>query len=70
MLRILEIAWLIFAISGAGLGLYKLYTEGVSESLFFLFFTLVATVFYVIRRKQRIAMEKENQGVKDASVKS
>ncbi len=61
MFRILEIAWLIFAISGACLGIYKLSMEGISESLFFFFFTLIAVVFYFIRRKQRIAMEKENQ---------
>ena len=70
MLRVLEIAWLIFAVTGASLGVYKLTTEGVSESLFFLFFTIVAAIFYFIRRKQRIAMEKESKGFKDASVKS
>jgi|GEM_PF-479959 len=70
MLRILEIAWLVFAVTGAGLGVYKLTTEGISESLFFLFFTLVATIFYIIRRKQRIAMDRESREMNDASVKS
>jgi hypothetical protein len=70
MLRILEIAWLIFAVTGAGLAVFKLFTEGVSESLFILPFTLVAAVFYFIRRKQRIAMERESRTVKDASLKS
>ena len=67
MFRILEIAWLLFTLAGATLGVYKLSTEGISESLFFFFFTLIAGIFYFIRRKQRIAMEKENQGMNSSS---
>lgn len=67
MLRILEIAWLIFAILGASFGFYKLTTEGVSESLFVFFFTLIAFVFYLVRRKQRIAMDKENGNTNSSS---
>lgn len=69
MLRILEIAWLIFAITGALFSVYKLVTDGYSEALFPVFFTLVASVFYLIRRKQRIALEKENEGIHDTSLK-
>lgn len=70
MLRILEISWLALAIIGALFALYKFITEGVGEALFPVFFTLVAFVFFFVRRKQRIAMEKEHQQVSDASVKS
>jgi hypothetical protein len=70
MLRILEIAWLLLAITGALFALYKLFTEGLSEALFPMIFTIISTVFFFIRRKQRIAMEKENESIRDASVKS
>ena len=70
MLRFLEISWLLFAITGAIFSVYKLVTEGVGEALFPFFFTLIPFIFYFIRRKQRIAMEKENEGIHDASIKS
>ncbi|HET6243464.1 MAG: hypothetical protein H0V01_07955 [Bacteroidetes bacterium] len=61
IIRILELAWLIIAIAGAVLGIYKFANEGLSEAIYFFIFTFVAAVFYYIRRKQRIRMEQENR---------
>jgi hypothetical protein len=61
IIRILEIAWLIIAISGLAIGTFKFYYEGWDEAVFFYIFTLVAAIFYYIRRKQRIRMEQESR---------
>lgn len=57
-LRILEISWLVFGISGVVLCLYNLFTESVQAALWPLLFTIVALIFYTVRRKQRIAYER------------
>jgi hypothetical protein len=57
-LRILEISWLVFALISAGLFFYNLASEGLVSALWPLLVTLVASMFYYVRRKQRIAYEK------------
>jgi hypothetical protein len=57
MLRILEISWLLVTLTGTTFGLYKTFTEGFIEAIYIFIFTLVALVFYVTRRKQRVAMK-------------
>jgi hypothetical protein len=58
MLRILEISWLVIALLGAGMGVFKLTTDSISSAIWFFLFTLVATIFWLVRRKQRITMQK------------
>jgi O-antigen/teichoic acid export membrane protein len=61
IIRILEITWLLIAIAGAGIGVYKFTSEGWDEALYFFIFTFVAAIFYYIRRRQRIRMEQDNR---------
>jgi hypothetical protein len=61
MLRILEMSWLIIAILGVIFGIYKCLTSGINEALFIFGISLIAVIFFVMRRKQRIGMEKHEQ---------
>ncbi len=61
MLRVLELSWLVIVLLGASLGTFKLITESIASSLWFFIFTALATVFWLIRRKQRIRMEKRTR---------
>lgn len=60
-LRILEISWLIFGLVGIGLCIFNFITDGLVAAIWPLIFTLIATVFYIVRRKQRMAYEKQSQ---------
>lgn len=60
-LRILEISWLVFGIAGIILCFYNIATEGVSSAVLPLVFTLIASVFYMVRRKQRITYQKHQE---------
>ncbi len=60
IIRILEMAWLVIAIAGAVIGTYKFSSEGWDQAVYFYIFTIVASIFYYIRRRQRIKMEKDN----------
>ncbi len=60
-LRILEISWLIFGLVGIGLCIYNLITDGLVAAIWPLIFTLIAGVFYIVRRKQRMAYERQSQ---------
>ncbi|MBK5285709.1 MAG: hypothetical protein JJE25_09930 [Bacteroidia bacterium] len=60
MIRILEISWFVLGIVALGLGLYKIFSDGISEAVFYGVVMLVSTGMYVIRRKQRVKIEKEN----------
>jgi len=61
MLRVLELSWLVIVLLGASLGAFKLVTENLTSALWFFIFTGVATVFWLIRRNQRIRMEKREK---------
>ncbi|MBL0095807.1 MAG: hypothetical protein IPP46_04460 [Bacteroidetes bacterium] len=61
MLRVLELSWLVIVLLGASLGTFKLITETLTSALWFFIFTGVAMVFWLIRRNQRIRMEKREK---------
>lgn len=62
-LRILEISWMALSLIGLSLSIYNLITEGPVAMIWPLLFTIVAGIFYSVRRKQRIAFEKhQNSG--------
>ena len=61
MLRILEISWLLVVLLGTGFGIYKTLAEGFIDAIYVFIFTIVALIFYIIRRKQRIAMQKQKE---------
>ena len=60
MIRILEISWLILALIALALGLYKIFSDGISEAVFYGVVMMVSIGMFVIRRKQRMKIEKEN----------
>lgn len=55
----LEISWLLLALIAFGFSSYKLIAEGFSESVFYLIVMGVSFTMYLIRRKQRVRMNKE-----------
>lgn len=61
MLRILEISWLVILILSLLFGIYRWSTDGIEAALWLFIFTLISGIFYVIRRRQRIAMEREQE---------
>mgnify|MGYP001159216389 CR=1 FL=1 len=58
MLRMLEISWLTVSLFGAGFALYKWWDEGLPSATFVLFFTVIAFILNLIRRKQRIQQDR------------
>ncbi len=64
MLRMLEISWLTVTLCGAGFAVFKWMDEGLPSATFVLFFTGIAFILYLIRRKQRIQQDriKKNEG--------
>jgi len=61
MLRILEVSWLVIFLCGLVFAAYKAFSEGLASATFVLFFTAIAGALYLIRRRQRILMEREKQ---------
>ncbi len=61
MLRILELSWLTVVLISAGFGAYKTWTDGFVESLYIFLCTIIALLFYMKDRKQRIAMERQKE---------
>ena len=59
MLRILEISWLLILLLSLFFGIYRWWMDGFESALWLLIFTFISGIFYMIRRKQRIAMERE-----------
>ncbi len=59
MLRILEISWLAILLISVIFGIYRWFTDGFDTAIWLFVFTFISGVFYVIRRRQRIEMERE-----------
>lgn len=53
VVRFLEIMWLMIAIISFCLGIYQLFYTGFNEGLFFFILTALATILYLLRRRQR-----------------
>ncbi len=58
MLRVLELSWLIIALLGMSLGTFKWMTESFTSAIWFFLFTIVAVIFWIIRRRQRINVDR------------
>lgn len=67
IVRILEICWLIIAIAGIVLGAYQFYVGNSEHALYFYIFTAVAGIFYYMRRKQRLRLEKQENDLNNPS---
>ncbi|MFZ9943463.1 MAG: hypothetical protein ACO3O0_07635 [Bacteroidia bacterium] len=59
ILRILELSWLTCGIVGLCLALYNLLTVNAGSALLPLAFSCIAGIIYWVRRKQRIAFQKQ-----------
>ena len=59
MIRMLEISWLLLTLVAFSLGTYKLIADGFSEAVFYIIVMGVSFSMYLIRRKQRVRMNKE-----------
>lgn len=61
ILRILEVSWLVFGITGLGMAIYNFFTIGAGSAVLPLGFSAIAGVFYWVRRKQRINFERQKE---------
>ncbi len=61
MLRILEISWLVILLISILFGIYRWVTDGIETAIWLFIFTVISGLFYFIRRRQRIAMEREQE---------
>ena len=60
MIRILEVSWLVLGIIALALGVYKIFADGFSEAVFYAVVMMVSMGMFVIRRKQRMKVDKES----------
>jgi uncharacterized membrane protein YiaA len=60
MIRILEISWLVLGIIALVLGMYKIFSDGAAEAAFYGVVMMVSIGMFVIRRKQRMKLDKES----------
>lgn len=60
ILRILEVSWLLIAIGAVFAGTYKWISDGLNQAVFIYVIAIIATIFFLMRRKQRITMQKKN----------
>jgi hypothetical protein len=59
MIRILEYTWLIVSLFGLSVICYKIVKHDDTTQIgFFVLFTIIAMVMYLIRRRQRINMQR------------
>jgi len=61
MIRILEIAWLTITILLAGTAVWQLFEEGVQSGIWMFVFSAIAFGMYLIRKKQRIGMQQQQE---------
>lgn len=59
VLKILEISWLVIAIAALVFATYNLYLGDTNNAIIFYIFTMVAAVFWYLRRKRRQALERD-----------
>jgi len=61
MLRIIEIMWLLIAITSLGVFIYLLITEGFidGKAWVYLITLAIAALMYYLRRRQRLAREMD-----------
>jgi len=61
IITILEKAWLAIAFIAIAAAIFMLIKGAKEDALYFFVFTVVAGVFYFIRRKQRIRIEQNEK---------
>jgi uncharacterized membrane protein YfcA len=67
MLRILEIAWMVIAMTTGLVAGYLMLIKQFSESIFMIICTTIALVMYTVRRRQRIRYDLHTRKQEDDS---
>ena len=62
VVKFLEKMWLMLAIVTFIIALYRSFTNDVYDALYFYGFSLIATLLFIMRRKQRKYHERNSQG--------
>lgn len=52
VVRFLQYFWLTIAVISFGMAIYHLLFTGVRDSLFFFFFTVMALILFLVRKRQ------------------
>lgn len=60
LFRILEIVWLITAITCAGIAVYFLINKDNDSALYFTFIFIISSIMYLLRKYQRKNQDKLN----------
>ena len=61
MLRVLETVWLVIAFVGLGSFVYAMCMGHKDQGIYFIVFTFIAGVMYVVRKGQRKKAEADEQ---------
>lgn len=61
MIRVLEVSWIVIAIIALCVGIYETWTHSFNDGLIFFVFTFVAGFMFILRRRQRLRLEKEGK---------
>ena len=61
IIKILEVSWLVIMVASIIFGVYETAVSGIGESYLFFVFTLIAAIFYRMRRRQRERLESESE---------
>jgi len=61
MLKLLEFSWFFIMLMGGSFGTYKLVSESITSAIWFYALALIASVFWIVRRNQRIRLQKKNR---------
>lgn len=59
MIRMLEISWLVLALTALALSAYKIIADGFTDAVFYIIIMGISFAMYYVRRKQRVRMNKE-----------
>ncbi len=52
VVRFLQYFWLTIAVISFGMAIFHLFTTGLNDSLFFFFFTVMALILFLVRKRQ------------------
>ncbi len=52
VVKFLQYFWLTIAVLSFCMAIYQLFATGLNDSLFFLFFTVMALVLFLVRKRQ------------------
>jgi membrane protein implicated in regulation of membrane protease activity len=69
MIKILEIAWLVITIITFVVAAVQLVEDGIQSALWMFIVSSVAFAMFLIRRKQRIRMDRQEENQQDETTR-